>query len=271
VKLAQAHHLYWIGDNAGLAQAARELQPHIESHGTSEQQHDFLHVLHQTNLRQEQYALSARTEELARDLYKAAKAVADSKAAGEWDAEFQLGFTLLWRGKFEEAGKHLRLALDEARRFGDVMTETRSLVYGAIARRKLGDVNGVQELDAELAKMDDTYSYTGLIAANRAWLSWRAGDHDATQQWGATALAAWERVGRAGPTVFQWSARFPLLAVDIGLGRIESATAHARFMLGEAQQPLPPDVRAALEEAVQAETTDAFEHAIVVARSDGFT
>jgi hypothetical protein len=42
-------------------------------------------------------------------------------------------------------------------------------------------------------------------------------------------------------------------------------------MLGEAQQPLPPDVRAALEEAVRAQTTEAFEHAIVVARNDGFT
>jgi predicted ATPase len=265
VKLAQAHHLYWIGDNVGLQRAAEELRPYIESRGTAQQQHDFLHVLHQTSLRQEQYVLSERTEEISRALCAAAK------AAGEWDANFQLGFTLLWRGKLEEAGKHFQLARDEARRLGDVMTETQCLVYGSIARRKLEDVQGVQELDAELAKMDDTYSYTGLTAANRAWLSWRAGDGDATKQWGTKALEAWERAGRAGPTVFQWSARFPLLAVDVGQGRIESAAAHARFMLGEAQQPLPPDIRAALEKAARTQTAEAFEHAIVVARSEGFT
>jgi predicted ATPase/class 3 adenylate cyclase len=265
VKLAQAHHLYWIGDNVGLQRAAKDLRPFVERRGTARQQHDFLHVLYQTNLRQEQYVLSERTEELARAVYTAAE------AAGEWDGEFHLGFGLLWRGKLEEAEKHLWRALDEARRLGDVLTETRCLVYGSIARRKLGDVDGVQELDAELAKMDDTYSYAGLIAANRAWLSWRARDGDATQRWGTKALEAWERVGRAGPTVFQWSARFPMLAVDVGREQIESAAAHARFMLGEAQQPLPADVRSALEEAVRAQTAKAFERAIVVARTDGYT
>jgi hypothetical protein len=151
------------------------------------------------------------------------------------------------------------------------MTETRCLVYGSIARRKLGDVSGVQQLDAEIAKVDDTYNYAGLIAANRAWLSWRAGDGDATQQWGTNALEAWGRAGRAGPTVFQWSARFPMLAVDVERGQIDSAAAHARFMLEETQQPLPPDVRTALEDAIRARSAESFEHAIVVGRRQGFT
>jgi hypothetical protein len=42
-------------------------------------------------------------------------------------------------------------------------------------------------------------------------------------------------------------------------------------MLGEGQQPLPPDVRAALDETLRAQTAEAFEHAIVVARTEGFT
>jgi hypothetical protein len=62
-----------------------------------------------------------------------------------------------------------------------------------------------------------------------------------------------------------------MLAVDVGLAEIESAKSHARFMLGEGQQPLPPDVRAALDETLRAQTAEAFEHAIVVARTEGFT
>jgi hypothetical protein len=128
------------------------------------------------------------------------------------------------------------------------MIQTRCLVYGAVARRKLGDVNGVRALDAQIAELEETFSYAGLIAANRAWLAWRDGDLEATKRWGAEAIADWNRVGRAGPTVFQWTARFPLLAVAVAERRHDDAEKQARAMLDERQQPLPDDLRSALEE-----------------------
>jgi hypothetical protein len=125
-------------------------------------------------------------------------------------------------------------------------------------------------LDAELAEFEDSYGYTGLISANRAWLAWRDGDVEATQRWGAVALADWPTAKRAGPTVFQWSARFPLLAVAIEDGRLDEAAKQARGMLHETQQPLVSDVRAVLEEAVATGELDAFPRARELARTNGY-
>ena len=126
-------------------------------------------------------------------------------------------------------------------------------------------------LDAEIAELDDTYGYTGLISANRAWLAWRGGDLEVARTWGAAALADWPAARRAGPTVFQWSARFPLLAVDVEHDQLDSALEHARRMLDESQQPLIPDVGAALEEATRTGSPDAFRRTVDRARNHGYT
>jgi hypothetical protein len=178
---------------------------------------------------------------------------------------------LLWRDKFDEAIEHLRQTRDDAKAAGDVLTDIRGVVYQIVARRRLGDVEGVRALEAELSEFDDTYGCTGLICANRAWLAQRQGDLDATEAWGAAALADWPSDKRAGPTVFQWTARFPLLAVDVARDRLDSATEHARAMLDEAQQPLTTDVQAALEDATRTRSRTALAQAIGLARRYGYT
>ena len=55
-----------------------------------------------------------------------------------------------------------------ARAIGDVLFETRCLVYRAVVRRKLGDIEVVRALAAELTALDDDYGYGGLAAATRA-------------------------------------------------------------------------------------------------------
>jgi hypothetical protein len=71
--------------------------------------------------------------------------------------------------------------------------------------------------------------------------------------------------------VFQWSARFPLLAVAIDQDRLEAAAEHAHRMLDNTQQPLLPDVRKALEDAIPAGSRDAYRPAVDVARKYGYT
>jgi hypothetical protein len=71
--------------------------------------------------------------------------------------------------------------------------------------------------------------------------------------------------------VFQWTARFPLLAVDVARDRLDSATEHARAMLDEAQQPLTTDVQAALEDATRTRSRTALAQAIGLARRYGYT
>ena len=265
VKLYEATLHYWKADSAKLHAAADALRPHVDEHGTPRQRASFIGTQVFDLLRRDRYAASAETEELGRAYLDAAN------AAGDWDGHFLLGFVLLWRNKFGEAIDHFRQAREDAQAAGDVLTDIRSVIYQAVAQRRLGDVESVRSLDTELVGFDDTYGYTGLISANRAWLAWRQRDFDATERSGAAALADWPSEKRAGPTVFQWSARFPLLAVDVERNRLESATEHARAMLDERQQALIADVRAALEDAARTGTREALLRAIDVARWHGYT
>jgi hypothetical protein len=265
LKLAQASHHYWLGDNAALADAVTELRAFVDEHGSEEQRVEFLHIDLLHRMRTERYSLSNETERAARALRDAAL------PAGQWDAEFSLGFALLWRGNPQEALEYLGAALEAARRVGDVMIQTRCLVYSALARRKLDDVDAVRALDAQIAELEETFSYSGLIAANRAWLAWRDGDVAAAERFGKAAIADWTRVGRAGPTVFQWAGRFPLLAAAVARGGVEEAATQAEAMLHASQQPLPQDVREALQQALAERSATSFGRAIERARTSGYT
>jgi predicted ATPase/class 3 adenylate cyclase len=265
LKLADATLHYWRGDGAALHAAADDLRPYIDAHGTPRQRANFLGTQIFDLVRRDRYVASAEAEALARAYLDAAK------AAGDWDGHFMLAFVLLWRSKFEEAIDHFRRGRDEGRGAGDVLVEIRCLVYEAVAQRRLGDVEVVRSLAAEIDEFEDTYGYTGLISANRAWLAWRDGEAEETERWGSVALADWVAAKRAGPTVFQWCARFPLLAVDVEQDRLESAAEHARRMLDESQQPLPTDVRVALEESTRIGSRDAFQRAVELARNYGYT
>jgi predicted ATPase/class 3 adenylate cyclase len=258
LKLADATLHYWKADSAALHAAAEALSPQIEAHGTPRQRANFLGTRIFELLRRDRYAASPEAEELAYAYLEAAK------AAGDWDGHFMLAFVLLWRSEFDEAIEQFRRGRDEGRAAGDVLVEIRCLVYQAVAQRRRGDDESVRSLDAEIAEFEESYGYTGLVSANRAWLAWRNGDLEATQRWGTIALADWSAEKRAGPTVFQWSARFPLLALDVEQDRLESASEHARCMLDDSQQPLPADVRAALE-------SQAFRDAVELARNYGYT
>jgi predicted ATPase/class 3 adenylate cyclase len=265
LKLSHAQLYYWRADTSALRAAVDELRPRIERHGSAWQRAQFIGTQVLESIRSEGYVASAHTEELAR-AYRDA-----TEASGDWDGEFQLAFVQLWRGKPEEARDRFTLGREQARTAGDVLTEIRCLVYQAIANRKLGDIDQVREIDAEISEFEDPLGYEGLIAANRTWLAWREGDYDSTEKWGAAAIADWNRTGSSGPTFFQWTARFPLLAVDVARDRVESALEHATFMLGEHQQALPEDVRAALTEATRAGTREAFAHAVDLGRRLGYT
>lgn len=256
---------YWAADVPALHAALDELEPHIEWHGTARQRASFLSSQVVEALRRERYVASEETEQLARASCEAAE------AAGDWDGHFQLGFVLLWRDKFDEARSHLRLGRDDAKAAGDALTEIRCLIYEAIAERRLGEVLAVRTLDGEIEGLEDMYAYRSLIAANRAWLAWRDGDLDSTETLGAIAVADWKSESRSGATVYQWSARFPLLAVDVERGRLESAAAHAHAMLDASQHPLRTDVREAVEEVLRNGSRATFQHAIDVARRYGYT
>ena len=264
VKLDEATFFYFENRLDELAALVRELEPLVREHGTERQGLALLHVRCQYAYRLERYSLSEETEALSRETYTRALELGDA------DADFMFGFCLLWRGKLEDAEERFSRGREIALERGDALLETRCLVYGAIARRRRNDVEGTREHVRVLESQDELHGYPGLVAANAAWIASRDGDLELATAHGEEALADWDAEGLAGPRVFSWTARFPLLGVALARGDVDEALEHARAMLDESQQPLPDEIAAALSAAVEVGTTEHLERALALARSSGY-
>jgi hypothetical protein len=264
VKVEQAHHHYFQGDAQALAELVELVGPEVERRGNPAQQLDLLHVRAQHAYRRERYVLSAETEELMRDIHRRGVELGDPTI------DFTLGFALLWRGKLAEATSSLAEGLASARTRGHALIEVRCLVYGALAERRLGNVDRVRALLAELAALEDLQGYDGLVHALQAWVAYRDGDLDVAEEAGRTALTEWDAERRAGPTMFQWTARVPLAAVELERGRVEAAVAQFRELLDPLQQPPPPELLPLVEEAVETGERGSVERALEAARPLGY-
>ncbi len=117
VKLAQAHHHYWMNNQNALARTAEQLQTDLQTHGTPAQRTDCLSVLLKETYRRQRYVLTEDSDDLADTFYRA------SVEIGDRYAEFQRGFHLLWRGKLNDALSHLEAGRDIARDIGDPVME----------------------------------------------------------------------------------------------------------------------------------------------------
>jgi predicted ATPase/class 3 adenylate cyclase len=264
VQLSVATLFYFENAQDELASLVGELGPLVEQHGSPEQRLDVLHLRGQLAYRLERYALSDATEELIRETYRTAVELGDPSA------EFTLGFCLLWRGKLAEADECFVRGREVARSRGIALIETRCLVYDVIARRRQNDVEGSRALLDELLLQDELHGYSGLTSANLAWLAYRDGDLDLAVEHAAAALADWKPEGRGSSGVFAWTARFPLLGVELARGRGEAALEHAQAMLDPALQPLPADLADLLERAVETAKPDDLAGALELAHSIGY-
>ena len=264
LKLNEAHYAYFQNEMALLEEILDALVPAIAEHGSTAQRLDLLHVQAQRRYRLERYAISEETEALARRLYEL------SVEAGDVSADFTLGFCLLWRGKPDEARVYLERGREVARERGAALIETRCLVYGLVACRKLGDVEGARALLEEIEALDELHGYGGLMRASAAWIAYRDGDLELAARKGVEALADWRFEGRAAPSPFQWTARFPLLAVAVAREDLAAAREHGETMLGDTQQPLPAELEAALEAALGEGDVASFARVLELARPSGY-
>jgi tetratricopeptide (TPR) repeat protein len=264
LKLDQAHFFYFENEQEAQRAVLDELEPAIAAHGGAAQRLDLMHARMQFRYRLEQYALSEETEELAREVY-----ALDRESGSPW-CSFTLGFCLLWRGKLDEAEEHLARGLDDGRRAGIALLEVRCLVYGLLVRRRQGDVEAARARLVELEELEELHGYRGLISSCHAWVACRDGELDRAVRCGEEALDEWGAEGRLGYGVFQWTARFPLLAVALARGELERAREHAAAMLDPRQQPLPDEIAAALGPGVASGRAEDLAAAVEVARRHGY-
>ncbi len=168
------------------------------------------------------------------------------------DAQFMLGFCLLWRGALDEAEAYLYAALESVERTGRLTELARFLTYPIILYRKRGRVEEVRRLSRKnLAVANETGAtiYAGTAHANLAWAAWRDGSLGEALAQGHAALDAWQGDFKYP---FQWTALWPLLAVALMEEEFAWAIEHARALLAPDQQRLPEALVAVLEEAIQA-------------------
>ena len=264
LELTKATFFYFENRQAELSSLVQQLDGWLRDHGTPLQRVDFLHLRVQQAYRRENYVPSAETEALAREAYRQAIELND------WGADFMLGFCLLWRNQLEEAEQHFASGREAACAAGTVLLETRCLVYGSIARRRLNDLEGAREWLAALDAQDELHGYRGLTSATGAWVAYRDNDFERAAARGAEALEDWYADARSGSRVFEWTARFPLLGVALEAGDVEGALEHARAMLDELQQPLPAEISTALERAAASGRAEDLRTALELARTGGF-
>ncbi len=242
--------LYWLNDTEGHARLIEGVRPFVETHGSAEQRASFFLSIVQLSLRRDRYLVADETLEFAQ---AACAAVKEVSPLPWWWSGFTFGFTLLFHGDLDKATAVLQESLEEGERQGDAGTRARSLTYLMVADRKRGDVNAVRKAIGsviERAREASLPEYEAMAIANRAWVEWRMGEHEAAVTDAAAALEMWKRL----PVryFFDWMALWPLVAMALASGRVEAAAEYARGMLPPPQQLLQEPVRALVESAVHA-------------------
>jgi adenylate cyclase len=247
---------YWLDDIARMEPLIERMRPRIDAVGTPRQRMRFFSSLVLLGLRRDRLVPSDATVDAAEEELAAGLEV------GDGTRHFDVGFCRLWRNELDQAQAHFESALEEAERTGDAILRTRCLLYLSMAYRKRGNVSRVSEiLDSD--QLAEGLGYRGLAEANRAWVALREEHLELAEEHAQNALAHWARDERTGPTAFQWSARWPLLAVAIARGDWAAARAQTQAMLAPAVQPLPDRLARALAD-------EDFERALALARESGY-
>ena len=101
-------------------------------------------------------------------------------------------------------------------------------------RRDLSETKRLAEEALEAVTEMRMPEYVGMARANLAWVAWREQDLGETETQGTAALAAYAD-SVFGVFPWEWTARFPLLAVALARGRAAEARAHSRAMDGPAR------------------------------------
>jgi hypothetical protein len=87
--------------------------------------------------------------------------------------------------------------------------------------------------------------YVGMARANLAWVAWSEHDLAETEAHGNAALEAYAD-SVFGVFPWEWTARFPLLALALARGQVAEAREHAQAMVADTQQPLGGPLQTAL-------------------------
>ncbi|HEU0247668.1 MAG TPA: BTAD domain-containing putative transcriptional regulator [Gaiellaceae bacterium] len=246
----------WLHYFFGAAHLIEGLEPTrtlVETHGTAIQQGRIFNLLAAAGVRRDRMFASHETVGHARSALAAAE---ESGDLGEIAQGHQvLGFSLLLALQFEEGEAELRQALSLAERAGDVTLQSRTLPYLTLACRRRGAVDEVRTLAlrtlavAEAGQMNE---YIAQAKANQAWVAWREGDISAAEHHASAAWSMWQEIPGSLYRVLDWIVVWPLVGIALERGRLPEALEYVRDLVEPTRQPLPEDLRVALDSALLA-------------------
>lgn len=247
-RLGHLHICFMLTQVTEMTRLIEQMQPLLEREGTAAQRSDFwVHVAWRDALR-DHYVISEATLAVCRSGLKAALETGSPTIIGP--AHFGLGYCLLLSDRLVEAEEHLQAALRLAEQVGEVELEARCrLHFLPMVFRRRGQVEAVRRALAHALAQGEK-RYPDVLAAQRAWLAWHAGDPEAVEHYGQAALETWRNPWRVYP--FQWMGVWPLLGVALEGEQITQGLDYARLLLAPTQQRLPEPLRAALAAALEA-------------------
>jgi DNA-binding SARP family transcriptional activator len=257
--------LYWQQDPQEMQLVIEEVEPIVERWGTAAQGAEFLASHFLARLLEERYVGSDETLGLSRRFLSAREALGDPGDIAR--ARFNLGFVLVGRGELEDARAEIESALETADRTGNAILRCRCLTYLSTVHRRRSDVSETKRMAQEALDAATEMrmpEYIGMARANLAWVAWREQDLEGTEAQGNAALAAYAD-SVFGVFPWEWTARFPLLALALARGRVAEARDHARAMVAETQQPLGDP----LEMALSRRGRKSLEQALALAEAAG--
>jgi DNA-binding SARP family transcriptional activator len=245
---------YWQNQPQKMDQLVTKVRPVVERYGTPGQRGGFFKGLLLVNLRRNRYVVSDEMLNYFRPYVMAWQEAGNLSELAF--AQFNAGFTWLWRGHLDAAEQQMQAALALARRIGDVTVQARCLTYLTVTYRKAGQIEKAQDFAAQsmamaiAARMPE---YIGTAYANQGWVAWCREDLAEAAAKGRAAVEQWRQLPAGhGLAPFQWLALWPLMAVALGEEHLSQAIDDARALLDPVQQRLPDALTANLEQAVQA-------------------
>ncbi|MHB0978912.1 MAG: winged helix-turn-helix domain-containing protein [Thermoleophilia bacterium] len=263
ITLQRMAAFYFRGDLDQLSSLLEGARPLAESAGTPQQQAVFATHYLALAFRRERYRVSPETVAYARDHWRRLHLSGDQNLACE--AEFQLGFALLWAGETEDAHPHLTRCADLAEATRDHSHLVRALTYLSVVHRLRARVEEARAEAGRVVERATAAHLPGYVAAGKATLGWaylRLGEDATAEEHAREALDLW-RAPSAYP--FEWLARWPLADMAVRRGRVAEAREHMASMLDPGQQTPPKGLGAAMEAAMTSDGTDHSGHLLAQA------
>ena len=218
-------HYFW-GTLDEMAAVLSECATAVDTYASAAQRTRYYARLALLKMRSDHMIVTDEALALGQAAYDAWEATADSTDVEL--ARFQLGFFHLWRGDMERAVQYLEESLRAAELTGDVVLQSRCLIYLAVAARVRGDADEMERIQSrgmQVFTAGGMHEYLAIAAANRAWAAWRRGDIRVARTRASEALDLSKRL--PAKYAMDWTARLPLLAMAMEGGDLADAMEQA--------------------------------------------